>query len=97
MGIEFKMKSRANIVVTGKVQGVGFRYFVYRQAILMGLKGWVRNSQYNQVEIELEGDKLKIEILIRKAWEGPRFSSVENVKVTWNEFQSQFSSFDITY
>lgn len=91
------MKSRANIIISGMVQGVGFRYFVYRHAILMDLKGWVRNRHYEQVEVEIEGYKSKIDKLITKLRKGPRFAEIQNVEVTWSEFQNQFSAFDITY
>ncbi|MBN1352921.1 acylphosphatase [candidate division KSB1 bacterium] len=91
------MKSAAHIIVKGSVQGVGFRYFVYRYAILLNLKGWVRNLGYDQVEIEIEGEKATIEKLVQKLWEGPRFAEVQHVQVTWAEYEGQYSSFDITY
>jgi len=91
------MKSTAHIIVTGIVQGVGFRYFVYRNATLLNLKGWVRNRRYNQVEIEIEGEKSKIEELVEQLQRGPRFAEVQQVNVTWSDFQGQYDSFDITY
>ena len=69
-----------NYVVSGRVQGVGFRYFVLRQAQLLGLAGWVRNLYSGQVEVRATGSvahQAALEQLLRK---GPRFSNVTNVE-----------------
>lgn len=91
------MRSSAHIIVTGIVQGVGFRYFAYRHAVRLNLKGWVCNRYYNQVEVEVEGEKSNIEELIDQLRDGPRFAEVQKVDVTWIDFQGQYTSFDVTY
>jgi acylphosphatase len=83
----------ANIIVTGLVQGVGFRYFVHRQASRLGVSGYVRNLYNGEVEIEAEGDKDVLEILIRELRIGPRAAHVTDVKVTWKEPRHAFPSF----
>ena len=67
-------------VVSGRVQGVGFRYFVQRQAEALGLAGWVRNLPDGRVEAFIEGlpaQLAQIETLLR---EGPSQSRVESVE-----------------
>jgi acylphosphatase len=67
-------------VVSGRVQGVGFRYFVQRQAQALGLAGWVRNLPDGRVEAFIEGlpgQLARIETLLG---EGPSMSRVESVE-----------------
>jgi len=64
---------RAHIIVSGIVQGVGFRYFIYRKAVELGLRGYVKNLFDGNVEIVVEGEKDKIQILIEHAKIGPRW------------------------
>jgi len=55
---------RINIIVTGKVQGVGFRFFVQENAIISGLSGWTRNLPDGTVEIEAEGTTKQIDLFL---------------------------------
>jgi acylphosphatase len=55
--------TRARIIYSGTVQGVGFRYTVQRYAVSHGLKGWVKNCRDGTVEIQVEGPKDTIEEL----------------------------------
>lgn len=86
---------RAHIIVSGLVQGVGFRYFIYKKAVELELKGFVRNLYNGDVEILVEGEKDKIQILIEHAKIGPRSAFVKNVKVEWEEDKNEFSDFRI--
>ena len=85
----------AGILVTGKVQGVWFRDFVWKSAIKLNLKGWVKNNLDGSVAVEVEGDKSTIEELITKIKIGSPLSKVENVKVNWKEFDNKYQSFKI--
>ncbi len=89
------MSIGARIRVHGLVQGVGFRFFAYRLATRLGLKGYVRNDYDGSVEIEVEGDRSPIEELIKEVTIGPRAAHVTNVTVEWNEFQNQFRDFEV--
>ena len=89
------MNSSAHIVVSGMVQGVGFRYFVMRHARLLDLTGWVRNLPSGNVEIEVEGDRTSVESLIVSVRRGPRSAVVANVDVNWKEPLGQFTNFEI--
>ena len=68
-------------LVTGRVQGVGFRYFVYREAQALGVGGWVRNLDDGRVEVLIGAEAAQqaaMEEILRR---GPRWSDVETVEV----------------
>ena len=80
-----------NMKITGKVQGVGFRYFVLQQAQELGIKGWVSNKSNGDVEALAQGEKADLEQFIAKVKEGPSFSRVEDVSLNWlNEGEQYF-------
>lgn len=68
---------RIKIIVGGKVQGVGFRYFVQKQATLTGINGFVRNLSDGHVEIDAEGEPANLHLFIAQCQIGPARSSVE--------------------
>lgn len=76
---------RVHIVVTGRVQGVGFRYFIATRARALGLTGTVRNLPTGQVEITAEGDAATLEALIGAARSGPPGSRVRDLEVRWDD------------
>jgi acylphosphatase len=84
-----------HIIVQGLVQGVGFRYFVYRHATNLGLVGWVRNLYTSEVELEVEGDRSLVEELIKELKVGPRSAYVKDLKIEWQEFKSRYQGFEI--
>jgi acylphosphatase len=86
---------RAEIVVNGLVQGVGYRYYVYREAQKLGVFGYVKNLYTGEVLTVVEGDKAKIEDLIKKLRIGPSHASVKNCVVEWQQPKDEFNSFEI--
>ena len=86
---------KKHIVITGKVQGVGFRYWLYQAAKQRNIDGWVRNKISGEVEALLIGDDVEIDILIRLCEKGPPSSKVTKIKV--QNYQKEFlkKSFDI--
>jgi acylphosphatase len=66
-------------IVRGRVQGVGFRWFVEREASALGLAGWVRNREDSTVELVAVGDEDKLARLRERLEEGPRASRVDAV------------------
>src|SRR3954467_1422204 len=68
-------------VVTGRVQGVGFRWFVEREARALGLGGWVRNRANGSVEVLASGTNQQLNALYDKLKQGPRAARVDNVDV----------------
>ena len=89
--------ARAEIIANGLVQGVGFRYFILRNAESLGLKGYTKNLYSGEVFTLVEGDKGKIEDLFNKIKIGPSHSSVKNCKIFWQDFKNEFSSFEIKH
>ena len=90
-------KVRAEIIANGLVQGVGFRYFVLRNAQQLGLTGYTKNLFSGEVLTVAEGEKGLIEDLFKKIRIGPSYSSVKNAKITWSENKNEFTSFDIRH
>lgn len=88
---------RAEILINGFVQGVGFRYFVYRHALALDLVGFCKNLFTGEVLVVVEGERYKIEELIKKLRVGPSNSAVKNCRVDWSEVKHEFKSFEITY
>ena len=73
---------RIRFVVTGRVQGVGFRWFVKAEARPLGLTGWVRNREDGAVEGEVEGRDDAVEALVPCLEEGPSSAIVTNVEIS---------------
>jgi acylphosphatase len=89
------MSKRAQMIVSGVVQGVGFRMCAQRQARSLGLRGYVRNLPAGEVEIVAEGDSEAIERLLAWARVGPPAAEVDDVRVTYGELMTEFGGFDI--
>ncbi len=75
-----KMIKRVRVLISGKVQGVGFRYFTKLEAKLLGLNGWVKNLDSGKVEAVFEGDKKKVEKMLEWCEKGPPVSMVKEIK-----------------
>lgn len=88
------MKAGAHIVVSGVVQGVGFRWFVLRVASRLGLDGYCCNLMNGSVEVEAAGERHVIEELIGELHIGPSSAQVTEVAVAWKE-PGDFSRFEI--
>jgi acylphosphatase len=76
---------RRRVVVSGFVQGVGFRYSVVRAAESRGVAGWVRNRADGAVEAVFEGEPEAVESLVRYCEQGPRGAEVDGVEVVEEE------------
>ena len=87
----------AEIVLEGRVQGVGFRTFAQRKASVLGLSGYVMNLRDGRVRVRAEGPRETIEELVRDLQKGPPLSRVEHVSVTWLPPTGRFASFGIRY
>ena len=91
------MKARAQIFVSGRVQGVFFRDHTQRWASSLGLTGWVRNVWDGRVEVLAEGEKDKIEDRISRLRQGPPLARVDNLEVNWVDYTGEFKDFRITW
>ena len=86
---------KKHIVISGKVQGVGFRYWLYKAAIQRNIDGWVRNKISGEVEALLVGSNVEINKLIKLCEKGPVTSEVTKVKVQSYQKEYLQKSFDI--
>ncbi len=82
-------------IVRGRVQGVGFRWFVEREAHILGIAGWVRNNHDGSVEVLAQGTRDQLSGLHGRLREGPRASRVDAVEVTDASPVAGLSSFRI--
>lgn len=81
-------------VVRGRVQGVGFRYFVQKTANDLNVRGWARNLDDGSVEVYATGTPDRLDTLAGYLWKGPRFADVRGVDVQEAAVQ-QYGSFEI--
>lgn len=89
--------TRAEIVINGLVQGVGFRYYIYRNAINLNLKGFTQNLYNGEVLTVVEGIKANVEDLYKKIIVGPSNASVRKHKIFWQEPKNEFENFEIKH
>jgi acylphosphatase len=68
-------------LISGRVQGVGFRYFVEARAVSEGLHGWVRNLPDGRVEALLEGDQEAVDRVESALWLGPSGAAVDDIQM----------------
>ena len=84
-----------HIIIYGDIQGVGFRYFIQKTALLYGINGWVRNKSDGTVEIDAEGSELNMVQFFNVAAKGNRFSRVESINKERSNDIIGYKSFDI--
>ncbi len=88
---------RLEAVVSGRVQGIGFRAFTEVEALVHGLKGYVRNLPDGTVEIIAEGDEKPLKKFLGSLENGNPLARVENIKSTWAKASGEFAHFSIKY
>ena len=91
------MDKRAQIIITGRVQGVFFRDYTRKNTIKLGLNGWVKNLADGNVEAVVEGEEDRIEKLIELLKKGPPAARVKGVYVTWQKPENEFNDFSIRW
>ena len=79
----------------GRVQGVGFRYFVLRRGMELGLTGWVANESDGTVRCVAEGPRGDLEALLESMQRGPAGAIVEGVRATWSAATGTLRDFGI--
>ncbi len=90
-------EQQLNAIVYGRVQGVGFRFFVLKNAVELGLKGWVRNLSGGMVEVLAEGSAESLQALLTALRRGPEPAYVREVKYHFSAATGSFSEFDIRF
>jgi acylphosphatase len=89
--------ARAEIIINGLVQGVGFRYYIYQNASRLGLKVYTKNLFSGEVLTIVEGSKSLIEELYKKIKIGPSHASVKKHNIIWHEPKNDFENFEIAH
>ncbi|WP_245830917.1 acylphosphatase [Sediminibacillus massiliensis] len=88
----------AHMVVSGSVQGVGFRASAQQKATELGVNGWVKNRTDGKVELEAEGSQIQIEKFIKTIKDGPNpFIEVKNMEITKSEQDNGYQTFKVVY
>ncbi len=90
-------KVRAEILVDGIVQGVGFRWYVTKHARQLGLKGFTKNLYTGEVLTVVEGPEYKVKELFKKIKIGPSHAYVKNANIKFSEPSNEFSDFEVRY
>lgn len=85
--------TRADLLISGRVQGVFYRASAQQEAMRLGLVGEVRNLPDGQVEAIVEGAKERVEEFIDWCRQGPPSADVENVRVRWSKALGEFRTF----
>ncbi len=88
-------RTRAHVRITGRVQGVGFRFFATSHASRHAVTGWVRNRPDGSVEIEAEGSRGNVDAFLAEIRRGPRFGNVDGCDIDWIDPRGE-STFEVT-
>ena len=83
--------------VRGRVQGVGFRYYVVEKALALGLRGYARNARDGSVEVLAQGTRPALERLVSLLWKGPSAARVSEVNTTWGQPTEHLSGFHVRW
>ncbi len=89
--------TRAEIIATGLVQGVGFRYYVARQAEKLGLIGYTKNLYSGEILTVVEGPRYLVEEIYNLIKIGPSYADVKNASIKWCEPKNEFTKFEIRF
>lgn len=88
---------RVKVLISGIVQGVAFRASIRHKAILLDLKGYVKNLDSDKVEAVFEGLDEKVDEMIKYCKKGPMLSKVENIKIKEDNSKEKFDGFEIRH
>jgi acylphosphatase len=85
------------IIITGRVQGVGFRYFVQKRANEFNIKGWVKNERDGSVLVMAQGEEKDVETFLEHLKIGPSMARVHKVEKNEMPELEDFTDFSIRY
>jgi acylphosphatase len=86
---------KIKLTIRGMVQGVGFRYYCYKQAVSLNINGYARNLYNGDVEIEAEGNVNELNEFVKQVEIGPKFSRVNSVILIKSAFEGKYKEFSI--
>lgn len=84
-----------HLLISGRVQGVGYRASACDKGQQLGINGWVKNMPDGRVEMIIEGEQLKLEQMIAWAKQGPRFADVSHIDISEQSVTGKLSEFQI--
>jgi acylphosphatase len=84
-------------IVSGRVQGVGYRFFVRDQAKKLGIKGFVRNLFNGEVEVLAQGKRDDLEQFLKLLYKGPQMAWVQDIDLNWQSITEFYETFSITF
>lgn len=90
-------KGRAEIFVSGRVQGVGYRFFTEDTAAELNLRGFSKNLPDGRVQVEVEGEADSIKRFIEKLKTGPSAARVLDVRIEWKNYEGFYADFSIRF
>jgi acylphosphatase len=88
---------RLTATISGRVQGVSFRYFTIREARRLDLRGWVRNEANGSVQVIAEGNKDSLDELLRFLERGSPSARVDQVNIDWSVATDEFDTFEARF
>ena len=88
---------RVRVTISGRVQGVGFRYFTQREGERLGLVGWVKNLSNGDVEAEAEGDEAQVDAFVEAMRRGPPASRVLDCQIVEIPANRRDVAFDVRF
>jgi len=91
------MNVRAHVIVSGRVQGVYFRFETHVIAKKHDVNGWVRNLADGRVEAIFEGKKENVDRVIEFCRRGPRGARVTHLEVEWQNYKEEFKDFEVRF
>jgi len=89
------MTRSLHCIVSGKVQGVYFRSWVFDQASSLGLTGWVRNLQDSKVEVLAQGSEESLQALKERLPQGSSLAQIQNVEASYVDYDKAYTTFEI--
>jgi len=90
-------KARVHVFLSGRVQGVAYRYFAGKWADSLNVTGWVRNLRDGRVEVLAEGDRPDVEGFLERLRDGPRLARIDGVEIEWEEYTGEFAAFEVAF
>lgn len=88
---------RAHVLISGRVQGVSFRYYTTQNAKKRDVRGWVKNLPDGRVEAIFEGSEEAVQRMVDWCYHGPPAARVEDVQTEWSQADGEFSDFHVRF
>ncbi len=89
------MAKSLHCLISGKVQGVNFRMWIYDQAKNLGIKGWVRNLDDGRVEVLAQGPEDKLQDFKAQLAKGTQFTRIEHIESEKIEYEKEYPAFEM--